>query len=427
MKLIIENVRSFAGHHDIPVAPLTLLVGQNSSGKSTFLAALSAVSDRSSFPGAASLNKAPYDLGGFDTIATYKGGKAGRAKKFGLGYSVNDQNPAVSALAIYAPYHGETKLCGFTLRTPEANLKLEWVEGRLRGVLSGLPDHVDVTLDRELPEPTPLLSQSLPVILFQSLPKETREMPAGTDLVDRIFSMTQRLTTSIPSVASISPVRSTPKRTYDLISEEYDPGGDHIPFVLAKILEETDGTRSHQAFLSAVNEFGRDSGLFKKLIAKRLGRKTGSPFQINVQTAGPSFNLRDVGYGVSQSLPIIVQSVLKSKAPRLLLQQPEVHLHPRAQAAMGSFFSRLVSSKTKEFVIETHSDYLIDRIRQDVAGGVISADDVLILFFHKPHIETKVFPLKLDSSGNVLEAPRFYREFFLQEEMNLFNRVSECA
>ncbi len=424
MKVIIENIRSFAGRHDIPVYPLTLLVGENSSGKSTFLAALSAVSDRSSFPGAASLNKDPYDLGGFDTIATYKGGKAGRAKKFGLGYSVNDQDPTVSAFAVYAPHHGETKLCSFTLRTPEGNLKLEWVEGRLRGVLSGLPDHVDITLDRELPEPTPLLSQSLPVILFQSLPKETREMPAANGLVDRIFSMAQRLSKSLPLTASISPVRSTPKRTYDLISEEYDPGGDHIPFVLAKILEETNQTKSQQALLNAMNEFGRDSGLFEKLIAKRLGSKAGSPFQINVKTAGPSFNLRDVGYGVSQSLPIIVQSVLKSTAPRLLLQQPEVHLHPRAQAAMGSFFSSLVSTKTKEFVIETHSDYLIDRVRQNVAGGLISADDVLILFFHKPHIETKVSPLRLDASGNIQGAPRFYREFFLQEEMNLFNRVS---
>jgi energy-coupling factor transporter ATP-binding protein EcfA2 len=427
MKVIIENVRSFAGHHDVPVRPLTLLVGENSSGKSTFLAALSAVSDRSRFPGTASLNKDPYDLGGFDTIATYKGGKAGRAKKFGLGYSVNDQDSALNVLARYAPYHGETKLCGFTMRAPEGTIKLEWSDGRLRGVLTGLAGHPDVTLDRELPEATPLFSQSLPLILFQSLPKERRETQMGVGLIDTIFGITERLSTTIPLAASISPIRSTPKRTYDLISEEYDPGGDHIPFVLAKLLEEPNQSKNQQALIDALSEFGRDSGLFKKLIAKRLGHKAASPFQINVQTAGPSFNLRDVGYGVSQSLPIIVQSILKSTAPRLLLQQPEVHLHPRAQAAMGSFFSRLVAAKTKEFVIETHSDYLIDRIRQDIAHGTLSADDVLILFFHKPYIETKVFPLRLDSSGNIQDAPQFYREFFLQEEMNLFNRVSECA
>jgi len=424
MKVTIENVRSFAGRHDIPVRPLTLLVGENSTGKSTFLAALSAVSDRSSFPGTASLNKDPYDLGGFDTIATYKGGKAGRAKKFGLGYSVNDEKPAVSVLARYAPYHGETKLCDFTLKSPEGNLKLEWSDGRLNGVLSGLSGHDDVRIERELAESTPLLSQSLPIILVQSLPKERRETPEGFDVLDKILGMAERLKSSVPLVASIAPVRSTPKRTYDLISEEYDPGGDHIPFVLAKLLEETDHGKTRQALLDTMNEFGRDSALFKKLISKRLGHKAGSPFQINVKTAGPSFNLRDVGYGVSQSLPIIVQSVLRSTAPRLLLQQPEVHLHPRAQAAMGSFFVKLVAAKAKEFVIETHSDYLIDRVRQDVAKGTLSADDVLILFFHKPYIETKVFPLRLDDSGNIQNAPKSYREFFLQEELNLFNRVA---
>ena len=94
---------------------------------------------------------------------------------------------------------------------------------------------------------------------------------------------------------------------------------------------------------------------------------------------------------------------------------------------MGSFFSALVADKIKEFVIETHSDYLIDRIRQEVAKGTLPADDVLILFFHKPHIETKVFELSLDNSGNIQNAPQSYREFFLQEEMNLFNRVAECA
>jgi predicted ATPase len=174
-------------------------------------------------------------------------------------------------------------------------------------------------------------------------------------------------------------------------------------------------------------EFGRDSGLFRRLIPKRLGPKPASPFQINVKIAGPSFNLRDVGYGVSQSLPIVVQSILKTTAPRLLLQQPEVHLHPRAQAAMGSFFCRLVAAKTKEFVVETHSDYLVDRIRRDVARGLVGKDDVLILFFYKPHIATRIFPLTLDDSGNIQDAPDVYRAFFLQEEMNLFNRVSECA
>jgi predicted ATPase len=109
----------------------------------------------------------------------------------------------------------------------------------------------------------------------------------------------------------------------------------------------------------------------------------------------------------------------------LLLQEPEIHLHPRAQAALGSFFSQLVAKKKKEVVIETHSDYLLDRVRLEVANGTIPADKVLILFFDKHGFETHVHQIMLDENGTLLNVPPTYREFFLKEEMNLFSRASK--
>jgi predicted ATPase len=106
----------------------------------------------------------------------------------------------------------------------------------------------------------------------------------------------------------------------------------------------------------------------------------------------------------------------------VLLQQPEVHLHPRAQAALGSLFPKLVTGEGKQFIIETHSDYLIDRIRQEVAKGSIESGNVLILFFDKPRQYTKVHRLLLDKQGNIQGAPRSYRKFFLTEEHNLLSR-----
>jgi predicted ATPase len=75
-------------------------------------------------------------------------------------------------------------------------------------------------------------------------------------------------------------------------------------------------------------------------------------------------------------------------------------------------------------LIETHSDYLLDRIRQEIAKGVISHEDVLILFFHKPQQETVIHPITLDALGNIQDAPPEYRSFFLQEELNLLSRAS---
>ncbi len=79
MEIIIENIRTFAGKHEIPLKPITILTGENSSGKTTFLAGLSALTSQVGYPLEPVFNAPPYNLGSYDTIATYKGGKFGRA------------------------------------------------------------------------------------------------------------------------------------------------------------------------------------------------------------------------------------------------------------------------------------------------------------------------------------------------------------
>ncbi|HDN26400.1 MAG TPA: hypothetical protein ENG03_04780 [Thioploca sp.] len=202
------------------------------------------------------------------------------------------------------------------------------------------------------------------------------------------------------------------------MTTDYDPEGDHVPYAIARALKKPT--------LTELNQFGKDSGLFNEITVKHLGDKLGDPFQLQVKmqhnSAEMSVNLTDVGYGISQSLPIIVQSVLRSGSDFILLQQPEVHLHPRAQAALGSFFVRQVTANNKRFVIETHSDYLLDRIRQEVASGRLMPQQVSIIFLDKPGLETTIHHLSLDDNGNILDAPPSYRRFFLEEEMKLLMR-----
>ena len=152
-----------------------------------------------------------------------------------------------------------------------------------------------------------------------------------------------------------------------------------------------------------------------------MGRSPSDPFQLRIKANGPDANLVDVGYGVSQSLPIVVDSVLSPKEQILVVQQPEVHLHPKAQAALGSFFVEQVKEK-KNFVIETHSDYLLDRIRMEVAKKNIKPEDVQIVYLERQGLDVKVHSLSLDDLGNITNAPPGYRAFFLEEEMRLLSR-----
>ena len=79
MEIILDNIRSFCGRHSVELRPLTFLVGENSTGKSTFLAVLAAASDPNFPSSRPALDVPPFDLGSYDSIATYKGGRFGRS------------------------------------------------------------------------------------------------------------------------------------------------------------------------------------------------------------------------------------------------------------------------------------------------------------------------------------------------------------
>ena len=121
-------------------------------------------------------------------------------------------------------------------------------------------------------------------------------------------------------------------------------------------------------------------------------------------------------------MPVAVQSILLSPRQRLLMQQPEVHLHPRAQAALGTLFARLVGTQSKQLVVETHSDQIVDRVRMAVAGGILSKDAVVILFLEKRDGRSVVYPIEMDELGNLLNVPASYRQFFLDEDIALLSR-----
>jgi energy-coupling factor transporter ATP-binding protein EcfA2 len=425
LNIVLENLRSFSGKHDIPIKPLTILIGENSSGKTTLLAALSAVC-KPAFPVWPGFNDAPYSLGSFDTIAT--NAKSGtKANFFRIGYRVRGRSKedSVDVTARYRNNRGQVELSDFELRSfiGEFRLSLEETKsGRYRAQVT--PARAKRPLTAFIKRLSDTMRTDLVRFVTSNIIEATSNTRSKTrrraefDFIDQLVPISHYVNPS--RSLSVAPIRSKPTRTYDEQSDEFNPEGTHIPYVLSRILGDDSSSKQKLVLVEALDRFGKESGLFDMVDVKPLANDANLPFQIVVSVAG-LFNLLDVGYGVSQALPIIVQSVLLDAPPLLLVQQPEVHLHPVAQAALGSFFARLVSEGNRQFVIETHSDFIVDRIRQEVASGLISPDAVGIVFLDKVGIETKAYPLELDNLGNVLGAPPRYREFFLQEELNLIS------
>ncbi len=430
MKLILENIRTFSGHHEIPVRPLTLLTGENSTGKSTFLGMLSAVCD-AGFPFQPGFNKPPFDFGNYDTIATFKGGRYGRATSFSLGLDMNDVELSSSErkrfIAIYVNSRGQFRLKNFELSAQGYSLSVEIEEAddrQLRGKyrIRVLDKTVasdfslgDLSLDAR---PNPLVR-----IFYESLNRADIKDDGHRRMVFGTLNYIAPLVGT--STMSIAPIRTKPERTYSQIQEAYLPTGDHIPFLLEQLLRRDSATRSK--LLRTLKQFGDESGLFKSFQVRHLGDRATDPFQLLVTVAGRASNLVDVGYGVSQALPVIVQASLMEGDQTLLLQQPEVHLHPRAQAALGTFFALLVASGSSKFLVETHSDYIIDRVRQEVAKKTIPPEKVGILYFQSKGIESDWSLLDLDANGNIVKPPQDYRDFFLREEVSLLTRTARSS
>ena len=163
--------------------------------------------------------------------------------------------------------------------------------------------------------------------------------------------------------------------------------------------------------------------MFEEISVRSFGDTDGDPFQIMVRLPGDASemhlrNLVDVGYGVSQSLPVLTELLSDNAPSTYLLQQPEVHLHPTAQAALGGLFCNIAANGV-QMVVETHSDYLLDRIRMDVRDGKgepkLKPEDVSILYFERLGASVRIYPIWIDENGNVRDAPNSYGEFFMSE------------
>ena len=175
------------------------------------------------------------------------------------------------------------------------------------------------------------------------------------------------------------------------------------------------------ALKERLEDFGKEAGLFDEISIKQLSKRASDPFQVQIRKfegglKGPRRNLIDVGYGVSQVLPVVTELLREDAPDMFLLQQPEVHLHPSAQAALGSLFCQ-IASEDRQLVVETHSDHLMDRVRMVVRDGTsgLKPEDVSILFFEREGLDVRIHSLRIDKEGNILDAPDSYRRFFMEE------------
>ena len=440
----IENFRCFGDKQTVPLAPLTLLVGANSTGKTSFMALIRAMWDvafRNTVP---NFMEEPYNLGSFQDIAHRRGDSSGQPEEFVAGFehpSVRSEFQPVSFSAVFenrtgTPFPTKRTISqgGLALEVyldtdGEHNLELHWAGGsvyrRPEGGHSRRYSDGAVLLplafafnDVAYEEQTTTITEGDVGIVVKRVSREgLPDLQPLQSIVYEFWDHDERQSRPFAS----APIRSRPRRTYDPIRVTQDPEGEYIPSYLASLSRRR--STEWLKIKTALETFGRGSGLFEEISVRSFGDTDGDPFQIMVRLPGDASemhlrNLVDVGYGVSQSLPVLTELLSDNAPSTYLLQQPEVHLHPTAQAALGGLFCHIAANGI-QMVVETHSDYLLDRIRMDVRDGKgepkLKPEDVSILYFERLGASVRIYPIWIDENGNVRDAPKSYGEFFMSE------------
>src|SRR5690606_11559694 len=136
--------------------------------------------------------------------------------------------------------------------------------------------------------------------------------------------------------------------------------------------------------------------------------KLGHELKVGLSSSDYTHDLTHVGVGVSQVLPILVMCLLAESDSTLVFEQPELHLHPKVQTLLGDFFLSIALSH-KQCIVETHSEYLIDRLRFRIAASPIHdnlEEKTKIYFVEKPEQHTKFREVIINEYGAIPDWPK---------------------
>ena len=129
-------------------------------------------------------------------------------------------------------------------------------------------------------------------------------------------------------------------------------------------------------------------------------------FLVRKYKRGPEVRLTDVGFGVSQVLPVLVLCYYVPEGSILILEQPEAHLHPKVQSELADLLIEVVKNRKLQIILESHSEHLLIRLMRRIAEEQISADDTAFYFCEMNEGVSEIERLDVDDYGNITNWPQ---------------------
>lgn len=358
MKIWFDKYKGFGTRQEMEVRPVTVLIGKNNSGKSSVLKLIASLLDS------------------VDGQTPYPGLDMGRPNSFSLGSSFGNigRNGALADLQVgieiegisidatlFRNAKGQTAFSDYSFSS-ESNRRD--FKRSSQGILTAYDGAVCSGAFRGL---------------------WNKEVAAGLGI-------------EMPPSAEvdyIGPLRTIPSRViYTPPMAVSNMVGFRGEGVYPQLCSEPD-------LLNAVNDWF-ESNVEGNRITVEQGKESGS-FIMKVGSEKSLFaiNIADVGMGISQVLPIVAASLNTKGAQTVLVEQPELHLHPAAHAGVGHLMATASASLGKTFIVETHSANLLLGIREAVADPEhpLTKEDVIIYFIDEDSDGAYLMPIELDEQG----------------------------
>lgn len=457
MKISIQNFKSIGDLSNYELKPLTILSGTNSSGKSSFIQLLLLLKQT------IEIDSSKYPLfieGKYYTVKNYLDIIRGKdsSNKLKIEFSLDKKDFEFFgervARSIFDSYSEYTCLLSLTydinvnqdsLFISEFNLEyispdkknyVTFNQGKTKEVtiksnneyfIKGIYDDIAPTITELFF--SAIFPTSYGITRYELIESQKKDEPPSTNVIHglgypNITSVKSYLQTFFGELQYIGPLRHEPKDAYGDAGNILSVGirGEYVAQILEKRKDEVisfncpvfgnEGLtfeKKEVTLLEATNHwmcnvFKFGSSLFAKEVADSFSI-------ILVNNEGVETTIKHVGFGISQVLPIIVQGLLLAEGGTLILEQPEIHLHPRIQSLLLDFLYSLIE-QNKNIILETHSDHLITRMRRRVAedDGSTLRDKIKLTFLEQESDGLAFKTLNLDEYGGLNYFPEEFIE-----------------
>lgn len=270
-------------------------------------------------------------------------------------------------------------------------------------------------------------------VRFYGFPDEVIAYHQNADFVQELNLQHEKL---FRSICYLGPLRTKTERLYSWTGMEPESVGYAGENTVAAIL----AARNRRIGLG----YKKTAKPFEQIIAMKLKEmslieefKVNSiseqrqEYEVKVRTKGSKdwVDLPDVGFGISQVLPVLTQCFYAPANSIIIMEQPEIHLHPNAQSALADVMIDVINSKENgkdrniQLIIETHSEHFLRRLQRRIAEDMVSQEKVSAYFATVSRTPAKLEPLQIDMFGSIQNWP----ENFFGDEMGDITGQAKAA